>query len=748
MATGCGDVLSLEDLKTARLHQLFEAEVITGLQGGAPGGADIDFATNRVTGQVQKTLPAILRDSGFRPASFTFSSGGTLGSGDTDVAVLWPVSAGGDGDYYLWKGELPKTVPANSSPATTGGVSRAGWMPLGDLAVRTDLASADGISLVGGSVAYKDTYQSALASSLVGPGTLITKGYLTPGDGGHSVYVKDGSTGTPSSGTEVKFYDALGVGWKLTADAEINARQFGIVNNTLDQTVKAQRWLDACAALSVGAYLPKGLTVYVVGLVLNSSHDFMKLRCEGFFRIFGNGSVQVNKPANLVNAGACCGMFINGVTGLTGNMRWHGGRLDKIASEQIHCVGIFGGYGHEVSYEFRECRGDGIYLNHYAGNPTTEVAATGLADGFPTAMNFPKITSYNSEIDGRNAISLIAYKGVKIGSLVSRLHGDGGRVIGYQPGGLDVEPNQYWQSCYNLEVSHFDCVASGSSGGFSLIGKVNPSDPEDTNIRGVWAKGKVVTQWYNSAAVHHGIPLASATDVYLDVSSEGYTNPNSGVLLYGANISCLKQFHIKLNAKRIVAGAQIGSENLAGANTAVCTNGTLEVQASHVHLGCRTGMMNGVNVNVRAGTFINMGVGDMGMLEMKQASISSSFAPTTQLSCRFSVNPAGATSFMSLLNYGIRNNTANAVVPTNCTIETSDLANVPHNPPSNQNRVIGIANYNKERIYGVTHKVGDDALSGTSIWGAGDIIWHISSTATYTGKRWSGSAWQQFGNLV
>lgn len=62
MSSGCGDVLSLEDLKTAKKHQVFEAEVITGHEGGAADGKDIDTATNPVTGQVQKTLPATIRD--------------------------------------------------------------------------------------------------------------------------------------------------------------------------------------------------------------------------------------------------------------------------------------------------------------------------------------------------------------------------------------------------------------------------------------------------------------------------------------------------------------------------------------------------------------------------------------------------------------------------------------------------------------------------------------------------------------
>lgn len=145
----CGDVLSLGDLQTAKKHQIFEAEVITGKVGGVAGGASIDYATNQVTGQTQKTLPAVLRDAGFRPASFTFETGGTLAVGDSDMAVLWPISAGGDGDYYLWKGAYPKTVPANSTPATSGGVSDSGWLPLGDITLRGQLASSVGSSLVG-----------------------------------------------------------------------------------------------------------------------------------------------------------------------------------------------------------------------------------------------------------------------------------------------------------------------------------------------------------------------------------------------------------------------------------------------------------------------------------------------------------------------------------------------------------------------------------------------------------------------
>lgn len=147
MSSGCGDVLSLADLQTAKKHQIFEAEVITGKVGGVAGGADIDYATNQITGQTQRTLPAVLRDAGPRAASFTFATGGTLGVTDADLAVMWP-GPSGNGLYYSWHGSLPKTIPAGSSPATAGGESDTAWKLVGDLRLRQDLASDSGYTLI------------------------------------------------------------------------------------------------------------------------------------------------------------------------------------------------------------------------------------------------------------------------------------------------------------------------------------------------------------------------------------------------------------------------------------------------------------------------------------------------------------------------------------------------------------------------------------------------------------------------
>lgn len=141
MSSGCGDVLSLADLQTAKKHQIFEAEVITGKSGGVAGGADIDYATNAVTGQTQKTLPAVLRDAGFSPVSWDFSTGGTLTVNDRDKVVYDPVSQ----TWYSYAGVLPVTVPAGFNP-----VGSADWKPWTDPTLREELAEENGVSLVGG----------------------------------------------------------------------------------------------------------------------------------------------------------------------------------------------------------------------------------------------------------------------------------------------------------------------------------------------------------------------------------------------------------------------------------------------------------------------------------------------------------------------------------------------------------------------------------------------------------------------
>lgn len=218
----CGDVLSLEDLQTAKKHQIFEAEVITGKVGGVAGGTAIDYATNQVTGQVQKTMPAILRDLGFEPATFDFTTGGTLSTADRNKAVLWPLSSGGDGYWYYWEGALPKVIPAASTPASTGGVVEGAWRPVGDITLRDDLAANDGAALIGAA-----TYAQVRAYD--GTATKINcLGRTNIFDGASGIFSLDDVDTTSADNDCTTLVDALGRRWKRVYSGAVKAEWAGV----------------------------------------------------------------------------------------------------------------------------------------------------------------------------------------------------------------------------------------------------------------------------------------------------------------------------------------------------------------------------------------------------------------------------------------------------------------------------------------------------------------------------------------
>ena len=53
-----------------------------------------------------------------------------------------------DSQYYRWTGTLPKTIAANSTPATTGGIGGGKWVLVGDSSLKAALNSIDGADMV------------------------------------------------------------------------------------------------------------------------------------------------------------------------------------------------------------------------------------------------------------------------------------------------------------------------------------------------------------------------------------------------------------------------------------------------------------------------------------------------------------------------------------------------------------------------------------------------------------------------
>lgn len=274
MSSGCGDVLSLADLQTAKKHQIFEAEVITGKSGGVAGGASIDYATNTVTGQTQKTLPAILRDLGFEPTSFDFTTGGTLTAADRNKVVFDPVSS----TWYSWAGALPKVIPAGTNPLLD-----TNWRPQTDPDLRADLASTTinkGASLIG--TTSGDTVQteidkiklkfnsfSSLRSSegsLIGDYALLTGWHASYQGYGAGVFKCVDKTGLTDDGGTIAVGSTYA--WKrITGPGD--ATEFGVVPNA-GSTFDNKDYILAAAA--TGALLLPAGDIYTTFFTLTDTY--------------------------------------------------------------------------------------------------------------------------------------------------------------------------------------------------------------------------------------------------------------------------------------------------------------------------------------------------------------------------------------------------------------------------------------------------------------------------------------------
>ena len=167
------DLISIQDLENLKKHETFEAEVITGKAGGVAGGADIDSATNGVTGQVQATIPWVIKkaDQEFESAlaGMGYTRVGTFAEGSTLTNARQVLLDEADGQEYGWTGAFPKLVPPSSTPAGTGGIAMGAWV-----------SRYDPISRIQAREALRRTYAEAgltlVAGSFEAGGTLTSPG--------------------------------------------------------------------------------------------------------------------------------------------------------------------------------------------------------------------------------------------------------------------------------------------------------------------------------------------------------------------------------------------------------------------------------------------------------------------------------------------------------------------------------------------------------------------------------------------
>lgn len=598
---------------------------------------------------------------------------------------------------------------------------------------RTELSQDNGITLVGGSAYVVNLFNDCLASNAGKSKVIITRGHTVVGVGS-SIYIRDSSTGAPSTGNELKFYDAVGNGWSLRTDGVIDCRQFGIKGDGTNETVKVQLWLDCCAEVGAEAYIPSTISPSVIGIVINSSHNGLKFNFEGFLKFYGSGNAPVNKPSH-IDSGACYCLYLDGVSDISGFIRIDGNRADKQDLEQVHCIGLFGGSNHNVSYEFKECQGDGIYLNQLDGNSNSAIAKN---------INIPFFKSSNSDYFGRNAMSVISVDTLTIGTFISLKHGG---VISnvLQPCGFDIEPNYSFHKCTNISITSMYIETCG--GGFTVFGKV---DAGNYVVRDVIVSSlEVVIEYvavFNSAinSTLRGIFLVAADGVSIASAKIRAKQNYATAKMFGAQIDASNNITIPdMQTERVFCGALVGgaSWSVAG-NISKVNNITLNIKPTIYQRGLQIGDVSTADFRVNAITpTILVSGSDVGVVQTILAN--GTGAATLVKSTRLSVTTqAGAP-----INWGVFCVNTN-IERENCLIYNSDLTAIPHNG-STINRLIGTANFQKMNIAGVTPKGGADTITGTNIWGIGDVVNDNTSAAAggFIGKVFTSAGWKNYGSI-
>ena len=458
------------------------------------------------------------------------------------------------GVWYRWDDlqTLPKTVPENSTPDSTGGIGEGKWLAV-DVSdvLRKDLEESNGSTLIGGSVYVVDYFSDAKAANAGNSKYIMTRGHHVFGVGA-ATYFSDGTTGVPSTGNELKFFDVTGKGWYLRHDGRIDCRQFGVVADGSDETTKLQLWLDCCAAVKAEAYIPKTISPSAASLrCVSPNHDGLKFNWEGYVRHFGDGT-KAGVVVDSWDPTSGYVLYLKGVNDISGLISIDGARTSKIDDSHIHNVHSYGGNNHRIGWRFKETRGDGIYLNNLQGNSNPSGGPTP-----PTNLNYPFIESINSAFDGRNAISIIAVDGLRIGNVYSWKHG--GVVEGQSmPSGVDIEPNYYYQKVYNVHIDNVVAYSAGTQGGLSIIGKQNGTDTGDFNVRNVYVGSASLR--FNQATTgftHRCLMVSGAMNVNIAKAhmeaDANYTANEPIALSVGAVYGC----NINFTSRRFKLGAAL-----------------------------------------------------------------------------------------------------------------------------------------------------------------------------------------------
>lgn len=208
--------------------------------------------------ETREALRRSYAEAGYNLVAGSFEAGGVVTS-VTDVLLHEAT-----GVAYTWGGALPKSVKANSTPATTGGISASGWVPRTDVLLRSEIQVADYHALR----AYSGTLSAVYVT-----GTVVTA--KPAGIAGQFIWDSTDTTSPDDGGTVL--VDALGRRWKRQYEKEVNALWFeGVTPNLTSSSSTKLAWI---VDNFMSVYIPAG--DYLMDSSVRIRHAGQVIRGEG-----------------------------------------------------------------------------------------------------------------------------------------------------------------------------------------------------------------------------------------------------------------------------------------------------------------------------------------------------------------------------------------------------------------------------------------------------------------------------------
>lgn len=307
---------------------------------------------------------------------------------------------------------------------------------------------------------------------------------------GTATFVNQTTTGTVTvTGATITGLNASSVNFTqtgtgaITSNLDAKAKQvksvleYGAVGDGVtDDSVNIQKAIDANKGGRIN--FPQGYNFLCAGILLDgSTYNSTILHIDGTvtMKASGGGTNFQSTVWGCIIGHSVDGLAIEGPGIINGN------RANQPNNTGEHCIVIAGCSNWSVrNLRISEIRGDGIYI----GQATLSSSSTDSSNGF-----IGNLIGANTADDGRNLVSVVSSKGLVVNGLFSyQIGGTVNSVV--QPGGIDLEPNQGYQTISDVILSGINVTTAGTAG-VQIAGKsISGTDANmDWNVTHVVIEG-------------------------------------------------------------------------------------------------------------------------------------------------------------------------------------------------------------------------------------------------------------------